>query len=242
VLMNQLSHPHPQSASPTAGSGGGVFGVGMTNGSNQHHLGLGAPKTVNGPATLTFVPTDASRCSPTASLADLEMSPTKSIEAWRYPPPASWLMEKSMQGKSMQGMVITTNSTLASSHFQPHHPPRDYPAKLSRSGGAPPDMKGWDSTHPIHSAWSDEQRGSGQPNGTASTRVGDEVMLGGANAKMPKDKQRQKVVQACEKCRKRKAAVSCVGCRTERKHLTRLLCHTHSAMATSHASGARIKS
>jgi hypothetical protein len=231
-----------------------VFGLGGLGNGGGGGVGVGVggpPQTVNGLATLTSIP-DASRCPPTASLADLEMSPTKSIEAWRStstgnsssPDPSLPLSPLT----ALSSTTLPSTATFATPgrpagttagaaapppgvvdageeyagygghHYGPYpdviaHPTAPttsgsyYPTGGSSSGGPPPDMKGWDSTHPIHSASSDEQ--GGHANGEASGRGGSgSVLLGGANAKVPEDKQRQRVVQACEKCRERKAAVS----------------------------------
>lgn len=106
---------------------------------------------------------------------------------------------------------ISTTAATATSQMPSYYQPGNV--------NTPAQYIGWDAAPPPMLATGRNRNSYG---GESSDGGGDggRVLLGGANAKVPEDRQRQRVVQACEKCRERKAAcnghVPCKRC-TDKK-------------------------
>ncbi len=232
-------HPQSASPTRGAGSGIGIitspmgysdFGLGLGN-VGMSTLGL---ETIS-PSMIS--PPLASICPPTASPAQVggkgemlirvEDSP---VESWRDAQSSSGSASAPLPVSPVEGISPRMLGGFAGEFYQPanygpypdiitHQSPISATAATAMSQmpsyyqpgnvKTPAQYIGWDAAPPPMLAIGCTRNSYG---GESSDGGGDggRVLLGGANAKVSEDRHRQRVVQACEKCRERKAAVSAV--------------------------------
>ncbi len=233
-------HPQSASPTREGGSGIGIITSPMGYSNAGLGLGNVAMSTLgleNISPSIISLP-HACVCSPTASLAQLgDMGgmltrvEDYSIESWRDAQSSSGSASGSLlpvspvngiSPKMLGGFagefsqpatygpypdVITHQSPIsataasATSQMPSYHTPGNVntPAQYFGWDAAPPPMLA--PGHTRNTCGGEYSEGGGD---------GGRVLIGGASAKIPEDRQRQRVVQACEKCRERKAAVSAV--------------------------------